>query len=200
MDAWEESFPTGVENSAMHSVTNSSVLNIVSLHPIILKLMVNIFHISSFSHFRIVQYFFMSINLYIVKIQNSLLPHFRFYREIQQHCDQLPQSFNLSAERLSRLSSVHCHGLQSWCSCIYWKESLRSYVQSQDTHWTKHTVRKTGKGLLKAVKEDVTPVEPVASTSMGWGGGRGKPTPKVISGRIDRREQLIPVRSVTMEK
>ena len=32
---------------------------------------------------------------------------------------------------------------------------------------TKHTVRKAGKGLLRAVKEDVTPVQPVALTSRG---------------------------------
>ena len=77
---------------------------------------------------------------------------------------------------------------------------------------TKHTARKTGKGFPRAVKKDVTPVQPVASmskgrggqpvalTSGGGGGGRGKPKPKVLCGRIDRQKQLIPVRRVTMEE
>ena len=77
---------------------------------------------------------------------------------------------------------------------------------------TKHTARKSGKGLLKAVKEDMIPVElvasmsrggggePEASMSRGGGGGRGKPKPKVLSGRIDRGKQLVSVRRVTMEE
>ena len=65
---------------------------------------------------------------------------------------------------------------------------------------TKHTAIKTGKGLPRAVKEDATPVQPVALTSRGGGGGRVKPKPKVLSGKTDRWKQLIPVRRVTMEE
>ena len=60
---------------------------------------------------------------------------------------------------------------------------------------TKQTARKKT-GLLKAVKEDSNRKDdPVLSTS----GGGGKPHPKIKTGRIDRRKQLIPVRKLSME-
>ena len=46
----------------------------------------------------------------------------------------------------------------------------------------------------------MTTVQHVTLMSRGGVGGRGKPKLKVLSGRIDRWKQLIPVRSVTMEE